>query len=184
MSEEPGYLDLGHSVRFSQNLRYILFKPEYNASWVFSDVTQQFLEDLWRESGEEVIPAKRRMTEVPDAIEPEWIAGQLVRVIRCPTPRDGVENHFIAIALTPGRKSWLPWRRTPPRTRYLTLERSVLPDGILRTVLCEWVPEGQHINYGSGPEPVLEEFRNALPRLLDGRQTVAATMIPPRPRGS
>jgi hypothetical protein len=52
--------------------------------------------------------------------------------------------------------------------RFITLELGikVLPH-CGRTVMCEWLPNGDHLNYGVGPAPDLESFLGAILRLLE-----------------
>lgn len=85
-------------------------------------------------------------------------------VIEMPPPRAITEAFFVAAVLLADPSEGMPPQEVT--LRYFTLEKGMTLEGPPRTVLCEWTAEGSHVNYGTGPEPRLEAFAEAVERML------------------
>ena len=85
-------------------------------------------------------------------------AGKLAcLVIQMPPPRAATEAHLVAIVLKPSSGETAA-NLPEVQVRYFTLEEGVAQQSGSRTVLCEWTPEGEHLNYGEGPPPDIDKF--------------------------
>ena len=77
-------------------------------------------------------------------------------VIQMPEPQEIGEAHFVGIVLhTDINSTELPEN---PEFAYLTLEKGQDEEAQACTYLCTWTLDDQHINYGQGPEPTLDNF--------------------------
>jgi hypothetical protein len=72
-------------------------------------------------------------------------------IVEMPPPTRATECHFVAIAF---KADGTPY--------YFTLERSGDVSG--STVLCRWTAEENHLNFGAGPPPDLDDFANEVAR--------------------
>ena len=172
---EPG---ISHNAAFNMALRHLLYRSRAGALWAFSDSANEVLLSLWSDAA--------AIVEEPDRQEPQGLEARRlytyrdysVRIIRCSSPHDIGDSHFVAVACKRGRPHILPWKRQPGEVRYLALEVGLDLNG-LRTVLGEWTAAG-HINYSTGPEPTEDAFATALIRILDGDLAPVATYLSPR----
>lgn len=74
---------------------------------------------------------------------------------------------MVCIAI-PATALYQPAGSEPPELRYFTLENSSFgKDGVARTKFCEW-REGQHANYGRGPEATPQAFLERVAGVLSG----------------
>jgi hypothetical protein len=46
----------------------------------------------------------------------------------------------------------------PARIWYFTLERTHPENGEIPTMFCAWAPNGEHLNFGNGPQPDRDAF--------------------------
>lgn len=97
------------------------------------------------------------------------VGGYPCCIVEMPLPRAPVEAYFTAAVVLANLDDELP-SSEPVQMRYFTLEKGVTLGGPPRTVLCEWNAEGTHSNYGSGPEPRVESFIQAMEGSLSRSQ--------------
>ena len=71
-------------------------------------------------------------------------SGRAVALVTPPRPEHVTEAHFIAVVLD---------RNDPIFLRYVVLEHSWDTKSQPRTALGEWTTDGNHINFGDGPDP-------------------------------
>lgn len=135
-------------------------------------VTPMPLLPFWLKS--EIICTHSGLIEEPDFDSDEWYEnvglllkeitlhttkrnGYTVHVYTMPQPVNPTEAHLIAIV----HKDSEPHNhgQPSPSTRYYTLEKTI---GDVPPVMCSWDAEGAHANYGSGPEPTVEAFTEAV----------------------
>lgn len=76
--------------------------------------------------------------------------------VQLPCPQRQGEAYFVAIVY---------WRSSN-KTRYFTLEKAEIGQRTEETFLCEWL-DGNHINYGQGPNPDKKHFLWAVIKLLN-----------------
>lgn len=82
-----------------------------------------------------------------------------VVILKMPEPRAVAEAHYVAVVLMHGGSE------LPPEdvgVRYFTLECGTNMDGTPRTVFCEWAADGNHLNFGDGPQADIEAFIQAI----------------------
>jgi len=96
------------------------------------------------------------------------IAGRPTVIVQMPRPTRCPEAHFAAIVLQkivtgPIRKSDL----TGAGVEFFTLEESRTHAEAPETMLCSWEADGSHHNFGAGPKPTLEAFRERLKQLYE-----------------
>jgi hypothetical protein len=85
-------------------------------------------------------------------------------VIQMPPPTNIGEAHFVAAVLKEDiQADSLP---EPADVRYLTLEKGWNLDGTERTVLCAWMRDHMHVNYGDGPPATQEDFIAAVEEMI------------------
>jgi len=92
------------------------------------------------------------------------VVGHPCAVVEMPPPRATGEAYFAAPVLL------MATEPEQVKLRYFTLEYCA-PDGEhgeAGTVLGEWQEDGQHVNYGVGPQASLEPFLDAVSALLRG----------------
>ena len=122
--------------------------------------------EFYEEFGHELADIKTYAQRLPSAAlryTSHWLGQQhLVFLIRLPVAEWMTEAHFIAIT-------------TSPAIRYFTLEYTLNDDRAPSTTLCEWDADGDHVNYGDGPEPSEIRFLEALCEHLD----IPAVIEPP-----
>jgi hypothetical protein len=84
-------------------------------------------------------------------------------LIRMPPPRSMAEAHMVCAVLRENMEEPVPEH---PEVGYYTLEKGFNMDGSERTVLCAWMGDGSHVNYGDGPPATDEAFLAAVEGLL------------------
>jgi hypothetical protein len=106
---------------------------------------------MWNDIGDALPPEQR--------IEPEGLRAvhepgppEMMLVVM-PPARHMAEAHFAAIVVCDGVAD------------YYVLEESWAPDRADATVIGGWTPES-HVNYGPGPTPDLDAFRQAIARMV------------------
>jgi hypothetical protein len=119
------------------------------------------LRKMWHEYGDTV--RKSGGIVIPGA--PELAVhdgkGDLVAVVRMPSPARVAECHFVALHFQIGGRGWKAMLRRL-RVRYFTLEVDDVPRGAPpRTLLGGW-HEGTHVSFGEGPPPSQEAFLAAV----------------------
>ncbi|HWP47356.1 MAG TPA: hypothetical protein VNM22_09365 [Candidatus Limnocylindrales bacterium] len=83
--------------------------------------------------------------------------GTIIVLITLPTPQAVAEAYFVAMIYRSWKKEIFCTQEAV--TRFITLEYSFnLLNDLPGTVLGEWTVDGTHINFGTGPEPILEDF--------------------------
>lgn len=86
-------------------------------------------------------------------LENGWVAV----VVTLPPPQGMTEAYFVALLQKPGESGG----------RVFTLELGFsLTAESSHTVLCEWTPDGTHLNRGPGPTPDVELFLQTITPLL------------------
>jgi len=77
-------------------------------------------------------------------------------ILKMPEPRAVAEVHYVAAVLMLDAES----EQVPEDVgvRYFTLECGINMDGTRRTVFCEWTADGDHSNFGDGPQAEPEAF--------------------------
>jgi hypothetical protein len=85
-------------------------------------------------------------------VETTEFDGRLFAVIQLPKPEQSPEAYFIGLIMPHSSFS---------KSRYITLEYGKGEGNQSFTVLCEWDGEN-HLNYGEGCEPTIENFKDTL----------------------
>ncbi|HEU4723720.1 MAG TPA: hypothetical protein VFU59_00340 [Candidatus Eisenbacteria bacterium] len=159
---------ISHTSAFSLELRDLLFQSRAGADWVLTSEADNLLLSIWSEVAETVDPADRRLPVGLSLAPAQELEGFQVRFLTFPIPEDIAENHFAAIALRPAAPGIFFWKRQRSLVRFITLERTIsFSSEKDETVLGEWAGV-KHLNYGPGPEPVMEDFAVAVQPLLRG----------------
>ena len=76
---------------------------------------------------------------------------KLFVIVSLPEPKERAEAYFLGLIIP---------RDDTKKARYITLEYGKEKDQIF-SVLCEWTKDS-HLNFGEGPEPTLDNFRDVL----------------------
>ena len=144
-----------HYVFVHQVLRDLFFdSPDKIIAILRDEGRNNSLLDLWNKVGDVV--GESRLVE-PNGLccETKIYDGVTIAIITLPTPKTLNEAYLVALL----------HRNPPPRqealTRFVALEHSV--DTV---VLCEWDGTGRHVNMGYQCEPILQEFFEAVCRIL------------------
>ena len=87
-------------------------------------------------------------------------------VVKLSEPQRTTEAYFVAIVLHFDPAAGKPTE--PVEASYITLEQGFETEGRPRTTLGEWT-KTSHLNYGDGPPPDWEPFREAVTKLVEGR---------------
>jgi len=131
----------------------------------------RYMADIWNHVAQFCEPAAVRPDEVPRA-EIRGEGNGLSVIIFMPPPREMTEAHFVgafsrfADADNPSLDD-LAW------FRLFTLEHSIDPTTNAQlTMLCEWTPDGTHLNHGAGPPPVEQAFVEAVHDQIGGERGV------------
>ncbi|MFQ5605678.1 MAG: hypothetical protein ACE5HS_20605 [bacterium] len=110
-----------------------------------------FIKSIWDKFGSEFGDTERIGSENLDLIVRNPQDKVFIYVIKFPPPKDLAEAYFSAMVFDGENQS------------YMTLEYSYFFTG---TVLGAWTKDGSHLNYGSGPNPTVGEFVEAILELL------------------
>lgn len=125
----------------------------------------QFLRDLWDRAGRGLDESCLR---APDGLEVQvgWASDDLLlTTIVLPTPQRSPEAWFVALATrVPDGGSTVD---DIGEVRVMTLEEShdFVADARC-TMMCEWLPNGDHRNHGAGPEVAAAAFAEAVSNIL------------------
>lgn len=110
-----------------------------------------FLTWLWDRLGSRLEESERLSSEGLELIVRNPARDMVVFVVKYPAPEIVPEAYFTALVYH------------QDRVFYVTLEHSlVLLPGMSGTILGAWNEEGDHLNFGSGPNPTVNAFVKAI----------------------
>lgn len=119
---------------------------------------RQGLHPLRGPAGEVLDPeaAEDAAMDLQDAVSIQSRQGDgfTAHVVRMPDPVESPEAHLVAVVHRDNEAH--DHARPSASTRYFTLERAPAAGG--PPLLCEWLVDGTHANYGEGPEPDVAAF--------------------------
>jgi hypothetical protein len=100
-------------------------------------------------------------------VSSKLLGSHSVILIEMPPAKFMAEAHMVCIAIA-ATALYQPAGSAPPALRYFTLENSYVgEDDAASTKFCEW-REGQHANYGRGPEATPQAFLERVAGVLSG----------------
>lgn len=126
-----------------------------------SDRAEEFLAGLL-EDVETHCGKKATLTAAQVRIHPRRIGERVCAILQFPEPQRITNAFFVALMVQVDFGA-APAETTVSSARFFTLEKGYPEGSESRTVLGEWTATG-HLNYGTGPAPVLEEFVKSLAR--------------------
>lgn len=160
----PHHYHLVHYV-----LRMVAFtQPVDCLGHLASEGAEEFVEHLW-DMTVECCPDDAGAPDFAPAdidVHIARIGEYPCAVVEMPPPRKMTEAYFAGL-LIPVELDELADGRTEVPLRYFTLEYTVDERDAASTVLCEWTADGDHLNGGSGPEPTLGAFLQAIALRLE-----------------
>jgi len=110
------------------------------------------------------------------------VAGRPVALVQMPTPEQGVNAFFVAVALLASPEHPDSWPRDV-QARVLTLEAQFSddPDAGKAGMFCEWTREGEHRNFGALVPPERDALLRAVAVALQAPDAPAlASHTPPK----
>ena len=128
----------------------------------------KFLEDLWQKVRKNCDKEGEPSFSIKDVkVETTKIGEFPTIIVTMPTPQFMAEVHMVGIVLKMNVKDFIE-NKIPekPVAEYFTLEKGFNLDDSERTVFCKWDATGNHLNYGTGPNPTSAEFINAISKML------------------
>lgn len=89
--------------------------------------------------------------------------GRKIVLITLPAPKDIPEAYFLELVSPPVKRGLFSWQNS---ARVFSLEKAARKDGTPVTALAEWTARGYRHLIGKGPEPLLEDFYQAVDAII------------------
>lgn len=128
----------------------------------------KFMEDVWQRVRKNCDDKGNPSFSIEDVkVGTTKIGDFPIIIIAMPIPQFMAEAYMVGIVLKVNVKDFIE-NKIPekPVAEYFTLEKGFNLDDSDRTVFCKWDETGNHLNYGTGPNPTSAEFINAISKML------------------
>lgn len=115
----------------------------------------------------------------------QQVQGMPTMIVRMPHPERMPEAYYLAIVLLTQASNPRAWPQDL-KARVFTLEHSDLlgPDGLAYGVLCEWTPEGKHLNFRSVVRADRDPFVQSVAKLLENPDPAPGASFTPGKDGA